>query len=70
VVLSTFLSAVDMDFDVTVLSDGCVDRDGELHELLVTRLFPQRANAQTVDEWSDSLRLRQPGLDAPGSSRI
>jgi nicotinamidase-related amidase len=56
VVLSTFLSAVDRDFHVTVLADCCADSDPELHELLVTRLFPQRACVQTVAEWSAALR--------------
>jgi nicotinamidase-related amidase len=61
VVLSTFLSAVDRDFGVTVLSDCCADRDPELHDLLITRLFPQRASVRTVDQWSDSLRAAQDG---------
>jgi nicotinamidase-related amidase len=61
VVLATFLSAVDRDFGVTVLADCCVDRDPELHELLITRLFPQRASVQTVPEWSDSLRAARAG---------
>ncbi len=56
VVLSTFLSAVDRDYHVTVLADCCADGDPGLHELLLTRLFPQRAHVQTVEEWSVTLR--------------
>lgn len=55
VVLSTYLTAVDSDYAVTVLADCCVDRDPELHETLVSRLFPSRGVAQTVDAWRSGL---------------
>ena len=43
VVLSTLLEAGDADYRVAVIEDCCADLDGELHQALLTRLFPKRA---------------------------
>jgi nicotinamidase-related amidase len=43
VVLSTLLEAGDADYRVFVIEDCCADLDGELHQALLTRLFPKRA---------------------------
>ena len=43
VVLSTLLEAGDSDYRVVVIEDCCADLDGELHQALLTRLFPKRA---------------------------
>jgi len=43
VVLSTLLEAGDADYRVVVIEDCCADLDGELHQALLTRLFPKRA---------------------------
>ena len=43
VVLSTLLEAGDADYRVLVIEDCCADLDGELHQALLTRLFPKRA---------------------------
>ncbi|MFJ2769225.1 cysteine hydrolase family protein [Streptomyces sp. NPDC087300] len=51
VVLSTVCQANDLDFGLTVLSDGCLDLDPEVHRLLTERLFPQWADVVTVDAW-------------------
>jgi nicotinamidase-related amidase len=51
VVLSTLTDAVDRDYEVTVLADGCADSDEVLHRTLIERLFPRRAGVATVDEW-------------------
>ncbi|MEV5121265.1 cysteine hydrolase [Streptomyces decoyicus] len=51
VVLSTLCQANDLDFGLTVLSDGCLDTDPEVHRVLIERLFPQWADVVTVDEW-------------------
>ncbi|QEU90972.1 cysteine hydrolase family protein [Streptomyces kanamyceticus] len=51
VVLSTVCQANDLDFGLTVLSDGCLDLDPEVHRVLIERLFPQWADVVTVDEW-------------------
>ncbi|MEU1778786.1 cysteine hydrolase [Streptomyces abikoensis] len=60
VVLSTLCQANDLDFGLTVLSDGCLDPDPELHQALVEGLFPQWADVVTVDDWLKEIRTRSP----------
>jgi nicotinamidase-related amidase len=55
VVLSTLRAAADMDFGLTVLSDGCADRDDEVHRVLTEKVFPRQAEVTTVDAWVESL---------------
>ncbi|HWD01555.1 MAG TPA: cysteine hydrolase [Amycolatopsis sp.] len=56
VVLSTTLEAVDLDYDVTVLSDACVDPNPALHETLVNDVFARRGRTMTVAEWARELK--------------
>ncbi len=51
VVLSTLRAAADLDFGLTVLSDGCADGDAEVHRVLVEKVFPRQAKVMTVSEW-------------------
>lgn len=51
VVLSTIRVAADLDFELTVLSDACADRDEEVHRVLVEKVFPKQATVITVDDW-------------------
>lgn len=39
VVLSTAVEAADKDYIMTILSDGCVDRDDEVHHVLMEKIF-------------------------------
>jgi nicotinamidase-related amidase len=55
VVLSTLREAADQDFDLVVLSDGCVDGDEEVHRVLCEKVFPRQAAVMTVGEWVESL---------------
>lgn len=55
VVLSTLRQAADLDFTLTVLADGCSDRDEEVHRVLCEKVFPRQATVTTVDEWIGSL---------------
>src|SRR5271154_3860285 len=43
VVLSTLLEASDADFRIAVIADCCADLDVDLHDALLTKLFPARA---------------------------
>lgn len=52
VVLSTLREAADKDYNITVLSDCCVDRDEEVHRVLTTKIFPRQAETMTAEEWS------------------
>lgn len=51
VILSTVREAADKDYRITVLADGCADREEEVHEFLNTRVFPRQAEVVTVAEW-------------------
>jgi nicotinamidase-related amidase len=55
VVLSTVRQAADLDFELTVLSDACADRDPEVHTVLTEKVFPKQAKVLTVDDWTTSL---------------
>jgi nicotinamidase-related amidase len=52
VVLSTLRQAADLDFRLTVLKDACLDRDPEVHRVLVEKVFAAQADVLTVAEWS------------------
>lgn len=51
VVLSTVRLAADLDYHLTVLEDGCLDADPEVHRVLTEKVFPRQAQVLTVDEW-------------------
>jgi len=51
VVLSTLREAIDKDYRITLLSDGCADADAEVHHVLTTKVFLRNADVITVDEW-------------------
>lgn len=61
VVLSTALQAADLDYEITVLSDACVDPDPDLHTLLTTKILPRRGNVITTTEWVDTLSANAQG---------
>ncbi|WP_181957414.1 cysteine hydrolase family protein [Streptomyces paludis] len=56
VVLSTLRQAADLDFGLTVLSDGCLDADPEVHRVLTEKVFPQQAEVTTVADWAAKIR--------------
>jgi nicotinamidase-related amidase len=51
VVLSTLLQASDLDYEITVLRDGCADSDPEVHRVLMEKVLARRADVLTTDEW-------------------
>jgi nicotinamidase-related amidase len=51
VVLSTLRQAADLDYRLTVLSDGCLDNDRSVHEVLTEKVFPTQADVRTVADW-------------------
>jgi nicotinamidase-related amidase len=55
VVLSTLLHAFDADYQIIIIADCCADLDAELHGVLLNRLFPQRAQVVTSDEFVTAL---------------
>jgi nicotinamidase-related amidase len=56
VVLSTVRQAADLDFALTVLSDGCLDTDPEVHHILTEKVFPRQADVTTIDAWAKAIQ--------------
>src|SRR5579863_822047 len=52
VVLSTLREAADRDYQLTVLSDCCLDADEEVQRVLLTKVFPRQADLVPASEWS------------------
>ncbi len=50
VVLSTVRDAADRDYRVYVLADGSADRDPEVHDVLINKVFPRQAHVITIAE--------------------
>jgi nicotinamidase-related amidase len=50
-VLSTVRQAADLDYDITVVEDLCLDRDEEVHRVLVEKVFPRQARVIKSEEW-------------------
>jgi nicotinamidase-related amidase len=55
VVLSTLRQAADLDFQLTVLADGCLDGDPEVHQVLMHKVFPRQAEVTSVADWAAGL---------------
>lgn len=50
VVLSTVRDAADRDYRVIVVGDACADREPDVHEFLIGRIFPRQAEVVTVED--------------------
>jgi nicotinamidase-related amidase len=51
VVLSTLRQAADLDYQLIVLADACLDADPEVHRVLTEKVFPRQAEVTTVGQW-------------------
>lgn len=56
VVLSTVRAAADLDYSMHVVVDCCADREADVHEFLVTRIFPRMAPGITADLFVEAVR--------------
>jgi nicotinamidase-related amidase len=55
VVLSTLRQAADLDYQIIVLEDGCLDADPEVHAVLTQKVFPRQADVTTIAAWTATL---------------
>jgi nicotinamidase-related amidase len=55
VVLSTLRQAADLDYQLVVLEDGCLDADLEVHRVLMGKVFPRQAEVTSIDAWVATL---------------
>lgn len=58
-VLSTLQQAADKDFVITAVEDLCLDRDAEVHRVLMEKVFPKQATVTSSSEWLDSLNSKE-----------
>lgn len=58
VVLSTLRQAADLDYELTVLTDGCLDGDPEVHRVLLEKVFPRQASVIDTEAWIATLAKR------------
>ncbi len=56
VVLSTLRQAADLDYRLSVVADGCMDPDDEVHDVLLRKVFPRQAEVATSQQLIDALR--------------
>ena len=56
-VLSTVRHAMDMDYRITVLEDCCMDRDEELHRVLMEKIFVRKTDVVSANEWVEKLSV-------------
>src|SRR5580700_9132809 len=46
--------AADLDYRLTVLADGCLDADPEVHRVLTEKVFPRQADVLSIAGWVSS----------------
>jgi nicotinamidase-related amidase len=61
VVLSTVREAADKDYTLTVLADACFDQSQDVHEILLSKIFPRQATVVTVQEWTKAAPPQKAG---------
>jgi nicotinamidase-related amidase len=61
VVLSTLRQAADLDYRLTVLADGCLDADPEVHRVLTEKVFPRQADVVSIADWTAGLTTTAAG---------
>ena len=59
VVLATTRYAADLDYRILVVEDCCVEREPEVHDFLIQRIFPRQADVVTSDEVIQTLAGRR-----------
>ena len=47
--------AADLDYRLTVLADGCLDADPEVHQVLLQKVFTRQAEVTSIADWTASL---------------
>lgn len=56
VILSTVRYAADADYRLVVVEDGCADRDTDVHQMLMEKVFPRQADVVSSQEVAAALR--------------
>jgi nicotinamidase-related amidase len=51
VILSTLRQASDLDYDIVVLKNGCMDTNEEVHRVLMDLVFPKQGRVLLAEDW-------------------
>ncbi len=54
-VLSTMRQAADLDFELTVVRDLCLDRDAEVHDILMDKVLSRQGRVISSTDWIKEL---------------
>lgn len=54
-IMATFFDAADMDYQLTVLSDCCIDYNPEVHNFLMKEVFPLQSTVISLEAWTAQL---------------
>ncbi|KAJ5672961.1 hypothetical protein N7507_002088 [Penicillium longicatenatum] len=57
-VLSTVQQAADLDYGVTILRDLCMDRDEEVHRVLMDKVFFRKHSVVNAELWVRQLEIK------------
>ena len=55
VILSTVRLAADLDYHLIVVEDGCADRDPEVHQLLMEKVFPRQGTVVRAKDMVEAM---------------
>jgi nicotinamidase-related amidase len=55
VILSTVRLAADLDYHLIVVEDGCADRDPDVHQLLMEKVFPRQGTVVSAKAMVEAL---------------
>lgn len=55
VILSTLRQASDLDYEIAVLKDGCMDGNEEVHRVLMDLVFPKQARVLQAEDWAKEI---------------
>ncbi|RFN48878.1 isochorismatase hydrolase [Fusarium flagelliforme] len=50
-VLRTAIAATDAEFAMTTITDACADKDGELHQVILDKIIPNRGHVKSAAEF-------------------
>lgn len=54
-VLSTVRQAMDLDYRLTVIKDLCMDRDEDVHNILMDKVFARKMDVVSAEDWASGV---------------
>lgn len=54
-IMATFFEAADYDYQLTLLSDCCIDFNPTVHDLLMKEVFPLASSVMSLEAWANQV---------------